>query len=80
VISCDHPNVARIKSLAGKFGISAESIGETIPEKLEIMVDRRAVVLAPVRALRECYESGFEAALHTDPDARAAASGGYESA
>ncbi|HTS60356.1 MAG TPA: phosphoribosylformylglycinamidine synthase subunit PurL [Terriglobales bacterium] len=80
VISCDHANVSRIKSLASKYGISAESIGETVREKLEIMVDRRPVVLSPVRALRECYESGFEAALHTDPEARAAASGGFESA
>ena len=74
VISCDHANVPRIKTLAGKYGISAEPIGETVGEHLQITVDHRVVVSSSVRALRERYESAFEAALHSDPEAHATAS------
>jgi phosphoribosylformylglycinamidine synthase len=75
VISCGPANVSRIQSLASKYGISAEPIGETVAEKLEITLDGRAVVSSSVRALRECYEGGFEAAFDTDSETRAATSG-----
>jgi phosphoribosylformylglycinamidine synthase subunit PurL len=69
VISLDHANYPRIQTIARKHGISAELIGETTRERLEIRLDRRPLVLSSVRALRECYENAFEAALRTDPEA-----------
>jgi len=72
VISCDPANLPPIKAVAEKYGISAEPIGETVREHLEIRVDGRGVISSPVRALRDGYENAFEAALGTQPDARAA--------
>ena len=36
LISCDPGKVGRIKEVAEKYGMSAEIIGETIAERLEI--------------------------------------------
>ncbi len=68
VISCEHANLPRIQAVARKYGISAEQIGETAGQRLEIKLDHRRLVSSSVRALRECYESAFEAALRTDPE------------
>ncbi len=72
VISCDHGQVARIKEVAGKHGIGAEVIGETIPETLEISIDGTAVVSSTVTELNQAYESALELALRTDPELVAA--------
>ncbi len=72
VISCDPGQVGRIKEMAGKHGITAEAIGETIPEKLEISIDGTVVVSSTVTELNEAYESALEAALRTDPELVAA--------
>ena len=56
VISCDPENVGRIQEVAVKYGLSAEHIGETVPDKLEIRVDgsgRRGG-----RASRNCRRRG----------------------
>jgi phosphoribosylformylglycinamidine synthase len=68
LVSCDPESVARIKEVAGKHGIAADLIGETIPDKLEISLDGRAVVSATVAELRQAYEGALEAALRTDPE------------
>jgi phosphoribosylformylglycinamidine synthase subunit PurL len=67
VLSCDPGNVARIQQAAGKHGIAAEMLGETIPERLEISLDGRVVVSAVVSELSETYESALQAVLKTDP-------------
>jgi phosphoribosylformylglycinamidine synthase subunit PurL len=71
VISCDHAKLAQIRAVAKKYGISAEPIGETVGEQLEIRVDGRGVISSPLRALRDCHENAFERALRTEPEARA---------
>ena len=72
VISCDPGQVGRIKEVAGKHGITAEAIGETVPEKLEISIDGTVVVSSTVTELNQAYESALEAALRTDPELVAA--------
>ena len=68
LVSCDPGKVARIKEVAGKHGIAADVIGETIPEKLEISWDGKAAVSATVTELRGAYDGALEAALRTDPE------------
>jgi hypothetical protein len=67
-VSCDPANLARIKEVAGKHGIAADVIGETIPDKLEISLDGQAVISATVSELSAAYEGALEAALRTDPE------------
>ncbi len=47
-------------------GVAADVLGETIPEKLEITVDGRVVVSAPVSQLRIAWERALEKALHAE--------------
>jgi phosphoribosylformylglycinamidine synthase len=68
LISCDPGQVARIKHVAEKFGVSAEIIGETVPEKLEISLDGKVVIAAAVSDLSVAYENALESALRTDPE------------
>jgi len=72
VISCDRDNLARIQQVALKYGIVAELIGETAPERVEIKLDGRVVVSATVSELRNVYEGALEKALRTEPDPVAA--------
>jgi hypothetical protein len=58
--------------VAGKYGIAADVLGETIPERLEIFLDGRVVVSAAVSDLNEGYESALESALRTDAESMAA--------
>jgi len=66
VISCDRSNLSAIKQVAVKYGISADLIGETVPEQLEIKLDGRVVVSATVGELRQVYENALETALRTE--------------
>jgi phosphoribosylformylglycinamidine synthase len=68
LISCDPGQVARIKEVGEKFGVSAEAIGETIPETLEISLDGKVVIAAAVSDLSVAYENALESALRTDPE------------
>jgi phosphoribosylformylglycinamidine (FGAM) synthase-like enzyme len=72
LVSCDPGRVARIKEVASRHGIAGDVIGETIPEKLEISLDGKAVVSATVAELSAAYEGALEAALRTDPELVAA--------
>jgi phosphoribosylformylglycinamidine synthase len=72
VISCDPANIARIKEVAEKHGSAADVIGETISERLEIALDGKVVISAPVSELSAAYESALESALRTDPELVAA--------
>jgi len=72
VLSCDPENVARIQRIAEKYGIAAEVLGETIPERLEISLDGRVVVSSAVAELNRDYESALESTLRTDPELVAA--------
>jgi selenophosphate synthetase-related protein len=72
VISCDPEQVTRIKEVAGNHGVDAEVIGETIPDRLEILIDGKAVISAAVSELSAAYEGALESALRTDPELVAA--------
>ena len=72
LISCDPEQVARIQQVAGKHDIGAEVIGETIPDRLEISLDGKLVISAPVAELNAAYEGALESALRTDPEMVAA--------
>ncbi len=63
VLSCDHANVMRIKQIAEEDEITAEVLGETIPEKLEISLDGQVVVTTAVGELSTEYEGALESAL-----------------
>jgi phosphoribosylformylglycinamidine synthase subunit PurL len=66
VISCDPADAARIKEVAGKSGISAEVLGETVSGVVEIKVDGRLMVSASITELRNAYEKALEQALASD--------------
>jgi phosphoribosylformylglycinamidine synthase subunit PurL len=72
LLSCDPRNVERIQHVVGKLGISAELLGETIPERLEISLDGRTLVSAAVSDLSLAYESALESTLQTDQELVAA--------
>lgn len=66
VISCDPANLARIKEVVAKHGISAELLGDTVFGSLEIKIDGRTVVSAPIAELRQVYENALEGALRRE--------------
>ena len=68
VVSCDPAHLARIKEVAGTHGVAAEKIGETILERLEIMLDGKTVISAAASELNQAYEGALEASLKTDPE------------
>ncbi len=72
VFSCDPDNVSRIQQIAEGYGIAADVLGETIPERLEISLDGKVFVSAAVSELNQAYESALEATLRTDPELVAA--------
>jgi phosphoribosylformylglycinamidine synthase subunit PurL len=72
VISCDPANLPGIQQIAGKYGISAELIGETTSENLGIKIDGKVVVSSTISELRNAYENALENVLRTDPELVAA--------
>ncbi len=66
VLSCDPERVSTIKEVAKKYGCEVEELGQTIPGRLEISIDGKAAVSAPVPELRQSYEGALEAALRAD--------------
>ncbi len=70
LISCDPQNAKRIQQLAVQYGLSAEPIGNTGPDQLEIQVDGKAAVKASVSELREAWANALERALHVDTEER----------
>ena len=67
VLSCDPANLSRIQQVAEEHGIAADVLGATIPERLEISLDGRLVLSAPVSELVAVYESALEMALRAEP-------------
>jgi phosphoribosylformylglycinamidine synthase II len=66
VVSCDRNHLSRIQQVASKYGLSAEPIGETVADKVEIKLDGRVAVTAMIGELRDTYESALENSLKTD--------------
>jgi hypothetical protein len=67
LISCDAGNLPRIKDVAESFGVSADVIGETVADRIEISLDGAAVIYAVIPELSAVYESALEAALRAEP-------------
>ena len=65
VISCDPKRAEIIKQVALKWGVRAERLGHTIPEKLVIRIDGKVAVSAAVSELRQVWNTALTQALHT---------------
>ena len=72
VISCVRENVPRIQEVAVKYGVAVLPIGVTQSENLEVAVDDREVVSAPVSQLKDAWEHALERALHDEAKERPA--------
>ena len=68
LVSCDQQLLSRIQQVAEKHGVAAEVIGETTEGNLEIVVDGRRVVSAPVSQLKSAWEGALAKALHTETE------------
>ena len=66
VISCDPAHLARIKQVAEESGVSADVLGRTGSDRVEIRIDGQAVISASAKELPEAYEGALEKALGTD--------------
>ena len=66
IVSCDPAHLARIKQVAGEFEISADMLGETAGDRVEIAIGGQAVISASVEELRGAYEGALEKALRTE--------------
>jgi len=63
LISCAREHVGRIQESAVEYGVAAEVLGETVSEKIEILVDGRQVAAAAVSELKQAWASALERAL-----------------
>jgi phosphoribosylformylglycinamidine synthase II len=66
LISCDPIKTANIKEMAVKWGVRADLIGRTVPEKLTIRIDGKPAVSAKVSDLRQVWDSALAGALHAE--------------
>jgi len=69
VVSCDLAKLPRIKEVAGRYGVSADLIGETVADGVEIKVDSRPAISASVAELRNVFEGALEKMLRSGPAA-----------
>jgi phosphoribosylformylglycinamidine synthase subunit PurL len=67
LVSCDPANVERIKQIAAESQISADLIGQTIADRMEISLDGRILISFIVSDLKQAHESALESNLRTDP-------------
>ncbi|MFZ0481089.1 MAG: phosphoribosylformylglycinamidine synthase subunit PurL [Terriglobales bacterium] len=66
VITCDPAQLARIKQVAAEYEISADLLGETSGDQVEIAIDGQPVIVARADELRAAYEGALEKALRTE--------------
>ncbi|HWF03776.1 MAG TPA: AIR synthase-related protein, partial [Candidatus Angelobacter sp.] len=66
LISCDQKKDSDIQQIAVRWGIQADRIGRTVPEKLEIHIDGKTAVSAKVSELRQAWDTALVKALHTE--------------
>jgi phosphoribosylformylglycinamidine synthase subunit PurL len=66
VISCDPKKAEIIQQTAVRWGVRADRIGRTIPEKLVISIGGRQAVSAKVSELRQVWDTALVKALHAD--------------
>ena len=68
LISCDQKYVERIKEVAVQYALSAENIGVTVPDILEIRVDGEVAANVRVPELKRVWTRALEEALHTETE------------
>jgi phosphoribosylformylglycinamidine synthase II len=68
LISCDQKYLERIKEVAVQYALSAESIGVTVPDNLEISVDGKLAAAVAVSELKGVWAKALEEALHTETE------------
>ncbi len=66
LISCDPKKAENIKQIAVRWGVRADRIGRTVPEKLLIRIDGKPAVSAKVSDLRQVWDTALMKALHTE--------------
>jgi phosphoribosylformylglycinamidine synthase subunit PurL len=66
VISCDPKKAGNIQKIAVKWGIQADRVGRTVPEKLVIRIDGTQAVSVNVSDLRQAWDTALAKALHTE--------------
>jgi phosphoribosylformylglycinamidine synthase len=66
VISCDPKRAEIIQQIAVRWGVRADRIGRTIPEKLVISIDGKQAVSAKVSDLRQVWDTALLKALHVE--------------
>ena len=66
VITCDQRNAEIIQRTAIQWGLRADRIGRTVPEKLSIRIDGKPAVQASVSELRQIWDSALSQALHVE--------------
>ena len=66
VISCDPAKTQDIKKTAGNQGITAELLGQTQAENLEIKRGRRILVNTSVSELKKVWSDALKIALHSE--------------
>jgi phosphoribosylformylglycinamidine synthase subunit PurL len=66
VVTCDPKRAENIKRVAVKWGLRAERLGRTIPEKLVVRIDGKTTVSAPVSELKQVWETALTRALHAE--------------
>jgi phosphoribosylformylglycinamidine synthase len=64
LISCDPKKASIIQQVAVKWGVRADRIGRTIPEKLVIRIDSKQAISAKVSDLRQVWDTALLKALH----------------
>jgi len=66
VVSCDPSHTERIQQVAEEFGISADLLGKTGSERVEISIGGQPRISAGVEELRGAYEGALEKTLRTE--------------
>jgi phosphoribosylformylglycinamidine synthase len=71
VITCDQANTANIQKAALQWGVKADKIGTTIPEKLSISINGSVAVASAVSELKAGWATSLQGALDADVPAHA---------
>jgi phosphoribosylformylglycinamidine synthase len=64
VVTCDPTKAENIKRIAVKWGLRADRLGHTIPEKLVVRIDGKTAVSASVSELSKIWDTALTGALH----------------
>jgi phosphoribosylformylglycinamidine synthase len=68
IVTCVTENAGRLREIAVEYGVSAEVIGETLADTLEIAIDGATVVASPVFVLCDVWAHALKRALHVDTE------------